>query len=455
MAIAGDEHSVYTAPMSASAAIRSDPPHLPGAPLAQEHVAVFASPDPQKVHAYSPGICRLPSGRLVATCDLCGPDMSIIAGPTGISPENGRPCQGRVYLSDDRGRSWRHAHSFPFMHARPFAAGGRVYVLGHAADLQVIRSDDDGATWSAPSRLSEGQSWHQAPCATVAANGCIYLTMERRVSCDIRSWYVGELAPVLMRAPLDADLTRRASWTFASELAFRDVIDARADCPQLDWHGVPFFHAPWPHGTETAPDRWCAPIGWLESNVVRITDPRHVWHDPAGRTLHLWLRAHTGGVNLACVLKVVEESPGRGAMATAVETAPSGKRMLYVPCPGGQMKFHIVQDARTGLYWLLSTQATDSMAHPARMAAERYNLPNNERRRLQLHVSGNLMDWRFAGMVAVGESERSARHYASMAIDGEDLVVLSRSGDLRAKSAHDGNLITSHVVRDFRALACC
>ena len=37
-------------------------------------------------------------------------------------------------------------------------------------------------------------------------------------------------------------------------------------------------------------------------------------------------------------------------------------------------------------------------------------------------------------------------------IDGDDLVVLSRSGDARAKTAHDGNLITFHRVRDFRGL---
>ncbi len=37
--------------------------------------------------------------------------------------------------------------------------------------------------------------------------------------------------------------------------------------------------------------------------------------------------------------------------------------------------------------------------------------------------------------------------------DPDDLVILSRSGDERAKSAHDGNLITFHRVRDFRGLA--
>ena len=83
---------------------------------------------------------------------------------------------------------------------------------------------------------------------------------------------------------------------------------------------------------------------------------------------------------------------------------------------------------------------------------DRYNLPNNERRRLTLHFSRNLVDWCFAGLVAVGEMEKASRHYASMAIDGEDLLVLSRSGDWRARSAHDGNLITLHRVKNFRTL---
>jgi hypothetical protein len=69
-----------------------------------------------------------------------------------------------------------------------------------------------------------------------------------------------------------------------------------------------------------------------------------------------------------------------------------------------------------------------------------------------------MMDWCFAGIVAVGENERAARHYASMAIDGNDLVVLSRSADgsvrntVPLKDAHDGNLVTFHRVPDFRSL---
>jgi hypothetical protein len=50
------------------------------------------------------------------------------------------------------------------------------------------------------------------------------------------------------------------------------------------------------------------------------------------------------------------------------------------------------------------------------------------------------------------DSALQTRNYASMAIDGDDLIVLSRSGDERAVSAHNGNLITFHRIRDFRGL---
>jgi len=120
--------------------------------------------------------------------------------------------------------------------------------------------------------------------------------------------------------------------------------------------------------------------------------------------------------------------------------------------PGGQMRFHLLYDAPTKLYWLLGSQATDSMRRAEKLPAERFGLPNNERHRLVLHFSRNLVDWCFAGVVAIGATPRESRHYASMDIDGDDLVILSRSADARAKSAHDGNLITFHRVKNFRSL---
>ena len=421
----------------------TSPPNA-GRPLAQNYTEVFRSPDPKNIYCYSPGLALTPGGRLIATLDLGGPGVDKLSGPKGLY--QGSKWQGKVFVSDDKGSSWRHVVDFPFIHARPFVAGKSVYVLGHSGDLMIIRSDDGGSTWSDPARLSSGEDWHGAPCNVLYANGNVYLAMEKRVAHQIKAWGVGELAPVLMRGEIGTDLTQPENWTFASELSFRKAVDQ----DKLDYHGIPFYDVDSTSGALLSPGRECSPIGWLEANVVQFTDPDNYWYDPEGKTFHLWMRAHTGGTGYAAVVKVVENEDG--GMTTMLETAPSGKKMLYVPLPGGQMKFHIVYDEVSRMYWLLSSQATDSMTRAEKLAPDRYGLPNNERHRLQLHFSRNCIDWNFAGIVSIGKSARQARHYATMAIDGDDLIILSRSGDSRAKNAHDTNLITCHTIRNFRDL---
>lgn len=421
-------------------------------PLADGFVKVFASPDPKRLYTYSPGIAVSPSGRLIATMDMSGPGMEEIPGPKALA-EGGRLWQGKVFTSDDKGRTWVHRVDFPYMHARPFYAGKVLYVLGQADNLMIIRSDDDGETWSEPVRLTDDErlstispgrvtKWHQAPANVHYNNGHIYLVFEKRIYTDIPGWNVHGIAPILMRGAIDSDLTQRHNWTFASELAFRDAVNVDA----LDYFGVPFFSTA---GT-AKPELSCPALGWLETNVVQFRDPDHYWYDPVGKTYHLWARAHTGGTGYAAIAKVVEQSDG--SMTTMLETTPSGRKILFVPCPGGQMKFHILYDEVDKLFWLLSSQATDSMTRRDRLPPERFGLPNNERHRLQLHFSKNCIDWCFAGLVDMGGSPKEARHYASMAIDGDNLYILSRSGDENAKNAHDGDMITFHVVEDFRSL---
>jgi len=414
--------------------------------LANECTVLYESPDPESIYCYNPGIAQLQEGRLIGTFDLSGPGAGgLPATGRWEVGEFGYTWVARITTSDDGGQRWVHRADFPGQHQRPFTAGDSLYVLGHAGDLLIMRSDDRGETWSEPVRLTTGQAWHQSACNVHYANGNVYLVMERRLTFDVPGWPVSELAPVLMRAPVDADLTQRESWTFASDLAFKDLVDDE----ELDLFGVPFWSVgnlnP---GGETR--RWMSPIGWLETNVVQFVDPDHIWYDPTGHTFHLWMRAHTGGTGYACILKVVENEGG--SMTTIPETVPSGRRVVYVPCPGGQMRFHVLYDQETKLYWLLSTSAWDSMTKPERLPSTRFSLPNNERHVLALHFSKNMIDWRMAGVVARGNSPKEARHYASMMIDENDLLVLSRSGDHWAKSAHDGNLITLHRIPDFREL---
>jgi hypothetical protein len=432
--------SAALAPVAAGAAPAAATKRVP---LADDFVAVFESPDPKQIVAYSPGIWNLGDGRLVATMD-----RGVVENGKKKEMRKGIPADrsfwlGRIYLSTDRGHSWRHITDMPMRHARPFRAGDAIYVLGHSDDLVVMRSDDGGESWSKPETLTRGEKWHQAPCNVWIRSGRIYLVMEQVTDPNFRGWSVSVLAPVVMSAKLGDDLTRRESWTFSNRLSFVNALKQSGE-PQAI--GAPFYEP-----GSTPRGRNMAPIGWLETNIVQFDDPNHVWHDPTGHTFHLWMRAHTGATNLACIAKGVE-SPDRSKITVQVEHAPSGEPMLYVPCPGGQMKFHILFDERDKLFWLLSSQSTDSMTRLDRLPKNRYGLANNERHRLQLHFSTNCVDWCFAGLVADSGSALQGRHYASMAFDGDDLLILSRSGDHRARSAHDGNLITFHVVEDFRQL---
>ncbi len=412
--------------------------------LCPEPAIVFRSPCPQKLYAYSPSLCRLPDGTLLASLDL------------GVAKSSGALTQGvpgRILRSDDGGEHWSEIWRFPFIHARLFSAGRVVYLLGHmdgaCGDIAIIRSDDMGRHWSAPALLTAGQHWHQASSNVLHANGCVYLAMERAVYDDCSGWNVSTLAPVLMRARAQDDLTQSCNWTFASEIAFRDLVDANT----TRYIGIPFYRTEARRSVAVCRSpvvRKCAPIGWLEAQVVQFHDPDHIWCDSAGHTFHLWMRAHTGCTGYAAVLKVVENPDG--SMTTLPETVPSGRPLIWLPCPGGQMKFHIEYDPVSALYWLLSTQATDSMRRPERMSPRAFGLPDNERQRLVLHFSRNCVDWCFAGLVDAAVGENASCHYGYMLIDRDDLLIVSRSGDGEAFNAHNGNLITFHRVRNFRSL---
>jgi len=413
-------------------------------PLANEYVTIYDSPDPVRIFPGSPGITRLENDRLVATYDTRGPGVADLPGEK-CNPREGFFTQAHVSVSDDGGLSWRETSMFTLHHARPFVAGKRLYIIGHAGDLGIIASDDNGETWSKPAFLTNGQRWHQAPCNVWYANDCIYLVMERVLGAGVHGWPVSEVAPVLMRAPVNSDLTLLENWTFSSELFFCNVIKDK----NLEWHGIPFYPGFYPNQL-VEKGRAFPPIGWLETNVVQILDPSQLWHDPSGKTFHLFARAHTGLTNYAALLKVVENNDG--SMTTMIEKAPSGKNIVYIPFPGGQMKFHILYDNVSRLYWLVSSQTTDSLCRVECLPKTRYQMPDNQRNRLVLHFSTNCIDWCFAGLVAVGEGDRESRHYVSMVIDNDNLVILSRSGDKRSVSAHDCNLITCHRVDNFRDL---
>lgn len=413
-----------------------------GAPiraLAQNHVVVAESEDPMTIPLYSPAIITLPNGRLVASYTR--------AARKGTSGD-----EFQVMLtSDDKGLTWTERAQSTAKQGRLFLAGGKLYYLGTGKNLPIQVSTDNGETWSDPSYLSsKNDTWHQTAANTWQANGNIYLTMEQ-VKVKINAWNVAERMPITMRAKLTDDLTNPSAWTYASSIAFADMIPGvRENDPATEYFGLPFYPQDYPNRNCIVPKKTFSPMGWVESNIVQIVDSTHYWYDSTGKTFHIFARLHAGNTNMAAIAKVVEQEDG--TMETQVETVPSGKKIVFIPFPGGQMRFHILYDPQTKLYWLLSSQTTDSMRKADMLEKDRFDLAFNERQRLVLHYSKNMIDWCFAGLVAKEPALNGSRHYACMDFDGDDLVILSRSGDYRAQSAHNGNLITFHRVKNFRDL---
>lgn len=408
--------------------------------IADESV-LYRSPSPENIFCYTPYLAHGFAGRLIASFDLGGKGVATLPGPKSDYGDGGMGNQAKIFLSDDHGSSWQHTADLPMLHARVFQAGKRLYFLGHSGRLLISASNDGGESWSVPSVLDASRFYHQSGCTIDYRHERIWLVMERAMKRG--TW--PDVSLVLMSASENSDLTRPENWSFSEEWDFKRHVSL----PQS--FGMPFYSVGDQMPGQSDP-HYNGEAGILETNVLRIYDPYHHFFDPSDCTVTLLARLHSGTTNMAALLRGRELADGTLSIDTF--TTPGGTPFLFVPFPGGQMKFQIVYDKISRLYWLISTQSTDSMTRPEFLDNQRFNLPNNERRRLVLHFSRNLIDWCFAGHVACGEIEKASYHYASLLIDGDDLLILSRSGDRQAQSAHNSNLITLHKIRKFRMLAC-
>ncbi len=376
----------------------------------------YRSPDPQNLYCYTPWLENGFDGRLLASFDIAGDGLKNESGPRSEKGDYGGN-QMRIYVSDDKGVSWRETGRLPMLHARVFAAGNSLYALGHGGKLLISRSDDNGETWSTPACLGEEMVWHQGACGYERHDGKIWLTMEKVPYLD--HWQGGD--PVLMCADEKSDLTRRESWKFSNLLKFEDI--------------APRYAASAPGGA--------LGYAYLESNVVLQRDVTNEFY---GKFL-VFLRSNRCLFpDTAHIITGGERADGK------LYLEPLSDKLFYLPFPGGEMKFQVIYDEPSRLYWLIASHSTyttftrDEALHPE---VKRFS----ERNRLELFCSQNCFDWSSAGVVACGKNHLESRHYASLLPVGDDLLVLSRSGDCNAKNCHDTNLITLHKVPDFRSLA--
>lgn len=374
---------------------------------------IAVSPAPDSIYLNTPGIVEGFDGRFVVAVDYSGPGTAALDGPRSDFGNYKTGNQIRVLLSDDGGRHWRETSArIPMMHEILFKAGKSLYMIGHSKRLLITRSEDNGETWSEPSVLCAEGRWHQSCTSVDVFEGKVTLAYERWIS---EEHYWPGVGPVLMQAPADADLTDASVWKFS------ELFDPDAEMEAARPAGLPLDEPGRP--------------GLLETNVVRVKDSSNPFFDSTGRSVVLLARANAGMPDIGVMLRgrVTEND------SLVIDRWPrkSGE-VMFAHIPGGHLKFHIVYDEVSELFWLLHSQGDGR---------------HNDRRMLALSYSSDLLHWCPAGVVAYGPSDHSARSYATMIIDGNDLCIVSRSGDLHARNAHDGNIVTFHRVRNFRDLS--
>ena len=157
----------------------------------------------------SPGLCALPSGKLLASMDVF--DHGAAQNLT------------LIFESTDKGESWQYLTELrPCFWGKMFLHRNRLYMLGMSCeygDMLIGVSDDEGHTWTPPVRLFSGANareigWHKAPMPIIEHEGMIYTAI------DYGAWKHGGHANCIASCPADADLLDPRNWHMTEPLPF-------------------------------------------------------------------------------------------------------------------------------------------------------------------------------------------------------------------------------------------
>ena len=369
----------------------------------------------------APSMAKMPSGTLVAA--TCQGEKY---------PDGGKGLRSlSFYQSKDGGAAWKKVGKLPYDSCEPnlFVHEGRLYLLitpnGNNGRLErshfprdgrwglwVSVSDDEGATWTPAKRVVEGkvrpdqaspQHNTGGQTAMVVRNGCIYLTVSDNFA---------RLAAVACQ--FNRGIRNPDAWRIS------DMVEMPIP-PEL-------VHAPF---------QGRSGMRVLEGNVVNV----------AGRLLVVARAIINGGA-----------TANMGAVFEILDNAQQSLRLQFLqlyPIPGGQMKFYIQYDAPSQLYWMASNLPSNSaflVTNDAWEKAKKTNPWATDRRSLTLWYSVDSLNWFPAGWVARAQCWTQSFHYPVMLIDGDDLLIISRTG-LHSGNQHDVDAATFHRIKNFRNLA--
>ena len=392
--------------LSAVLAVGLSVPLLAATPLAQDYTVVFHNPDPE-YYVEGPGLVRLDDGSLVAVVPVV---------PREKWSEERRVEHSVVHIlrSGDGGKTWEPGADLPYYSAAPWVDRGTLYLFANKAgigkrrnaDLLLLRSEDGGKKWSEPVTLATGYFWN---CHTAMVQ------RDRRIY-----WAVDDLSfgmnrgPRLVAGDLSGDPMKPEAWRISDAVPFPGA-------PEALWN--PKFAA--------------QPSQYLEPNVIEVN----------------------GQLRVLTAVKI--KRPSVTGLCGVLDGTDDGTHLglkfnRFSAMPGGQLKFCVLRDEVSGMFWATSNLPVDGedVFSWSTKGEERgrYKAVASDRRFLMLSYGLDGLNWFPAGCVAQAGKLSQSFMYARPVIDGDDLAIIARSS-IQAPNQHDADYATFHRVRAFRRLA--
>jgi len=334
----------------------------------------------------SPTIVRHPDGHLLASMDIFG-----IQTPQNLT---------LIFRSDDDGETWHYVTELcPCFWGKLFIHKGEVYMLSVSTeygDLLIGKSSDGGKTWGAPTVILRGScktnfaGCHKSPMNIVNYNGRIYETMEWG------SWREGYHAPMVMSCDENDDLLVPENWSFAEPIKY-----------DPNWEGTAEGYS----------------SGCIEGTLVIF---------PNGKLYNVMR------------YDMFNTTPNFGlALAFEVNKEDHEAPLTYshpIEFPANHSKFIILKDEVSGKYYTVASRI-------------RNHTCKGHRNLLSLMCSEDMVKWDVMCDVIDRSQEHPGRvgfQYVDFIIEGDDILMLIRSGYNYPSDFHNSNYCTFLRLKNFR-----
>lgn len=378
--------------------------------LAQNYTEIFHNTD-SELYVEGSGLICTPNTGLIAVVPVVPRGSTIKKlGRRGI-----KTSTTYIISSFNGGANWKIISQLPFYSAVPWIFKNSLYLLAMREGTEyrndnfyILRSRDNGKTWSDPVLLFSGHFWN---CHTgmVVKDNTLYWAIDdlglkqkrgpRALACD------------LLKDPMEPE-----SWRMSDPVPFV---------------GIPKLLINQDYSKYSS--------SYLEPNVVNVYG------------------------KLRMILTVKPASQTTSGLCAVLDIKDLGDKLdltfvQYHPRPGGQLKFCIIWDEVSGLFWSTANIIVDSQNTFEWWGNgnnhDTYTSPvgGNDRRFLMLFYGLDGLNWFPAGCIARARKISQSFMYATLVVDGNDLAIISRSS-INAPDQHDADYATFHRIKNFRDLA--